>query len=109
MAMRIKKEDTVIAISGRNAGTGRTGKVLEVYPARDTALVEGLNFVKRHTRKTQENPQGDIVTREAPIGMCKLMLYCPQCKRGVRVARRPLAEGAGRGRECKRCGHGFDA
>lgn len=108
--MRIKKDDTVVAISGRDAGTGRTGKVLAVYPARDAALVEGVNFVKRHTRKTQEQPQGDIVTREAPIRLCKLMLYCPQCKRGVRIGRRPLAgEDKAHGRECKRCGHGFDA
>ncbi len=107
--MRIKKDDTVVAISGRNAGTGRTGKVLEVYPSRGTALVEGMNFVKRHTRKTQEQPQGDIVTREAPIRLCKLMPYCPQCKRGVRVGRRPLTGDDAQGRECKRCGHGFDA
>ncbi len=107
--MKIKKEDTVIAISGRNAGGGRSGKVLAVYPARATALVEGLNFIKRHTRKSQERPQGDIITREAPIRLCKLMLYCPQCKRGVKVARRPLAESNKNGRACKRCGHGFDA
>lgn len=105
--MRIKKEDTVVAISGRNAGTGRSGKVLAVYPARETALVEGLNFVKRHTRKTQEQPQGSIVTREAPIRLCKLMLYCPQCKRGVKTARQTGETGGGR--VCKRCGHGFDA
>lgn len=100
----------VVAISGRNRGAGQAGsKVLAVYPARGTALVEGLNFVKRHTRKTQEQPQGAIVTREAPIRLCKLMVYCPQCKRGVKVARRAAAAGAVRGRECKRCGHGFDA
>ncbi len=106
--MRIKKEDTVMAVSGRNAGGGRTGKVLAVYPARGTALVEGMNFVKRHTRKTQEQPQGAIATREAPMRLCKLMLYCPQCKRGVKIGRRVIAEGAGRGRACKRCGYGFD-
>ncbi len=70
--MKIKKGDTVKVLSG--ASRGKTGKILIVYPKKHRAIVEGLNFIKRHTRPSQNNPQGGIVEREAAINISNLML-----------------------------------
>ncbi|MHC4797621.1 MAG: 50S ribosomal protein L24 [Planctomycetota bacterium] len=70
--MKIKKGDTVKVISGNYRG--KTGKVLKVLSGRNRAIVEGINFVKRHTRPSQNNPQGGIVEREATIHISNLML-----------------------------------
>lgn len=70
MATRIKKGDTVQAISGEDKG--KSGKVLEVLFGGEKVLVEGLNFVKKHMRKTQENPQGGVFEKEAPIHISNL-------------------------------------
>lgn len=64
---RIKKGDVVKAIAGDDAASGKTGKVLQVLRETDRVLVEGLNMVKKHMRKTQDNPQGGIVEVEAPL------------------------------------------
>ena len=66
----IKKGDTVKVIAGDDKG--KTGKVLEVDPRSGRAFVEGINFVKKHMRKTQDNPQGGIAEREAPIAISNL-------------------------------------
>jgi large subunit ribosomal protein L24 len=70
-----KRGDVVYVISGDDKG--KTGKVLQVFPERGMALVEGINLVKKHLRKSQEHPKGAIITREAPIRLCKLKLYDP--------------------------------
>ncbi|MFC1467092.1 50S ribosomal protein L24 [Verrucomicrobiota bacterium] len=70
MKCHIKKGDTVVAIAGDDKG--KTGKVLQVIPGKGTAVVEGLNFVKKHMRATQENPQGGIVEKEAPMHVSNL-------------------------------------
>ncbi|MBA7620464.1 MAG: 50S ribosomal protein L24 [Calditrichaeota bacterium] len=70
--MKIKKGDTVKVISGNYRG--KTGKVLKVLPKRNRAIVEGINFVKRHTRPSQNIPKGGIIEREATIHISNLML-----------------------------------
>lgn len=70
MGARIKKGDMVQAITGEDKG--KTGKVLQVLADSDRALVEGLNFVKKHQRKTQDNPQGGVFEKEAPIHLSNL-------------------------------------
>ena len=62
MANKIKKGDEVVVISGDHKGS--KGKILEVIRAKDRVLIEGVNLVKKHERKTQDNPQGSIVERE---------------------------------------------
>jgi large subunit ribosomal protein L24 len=94
----------VVAVAGVSAG--KTGKVLQVLPRTDRAVVEGLNLVKKTLRKTQDNPQGGIVEKEAPVAGSNLMLYCPECKKGVRTNADP--DGERRVRKCKTCGHAFD-
>lgn len=66
----IKKGDTVTVITGEDKG--KSGKVLEVNPQTGRAFVEGLNFVKKHIQKSQDNPQGGIVDKEAPIAISNL-------------------------------------
>ena len=66
----IKKGDLVKAVCGDDKG--KTGKVLQVLPGTRRAVVEGLNFVKKHTRKTQDNPQGGVIEKEASIHMSNL-------------------------------------
>jgi large subunit ribosomal protein L24 len=63
--MKVIKNDTVLVVSGNSKG--KKGKVLKVFPKEERVIVEGVNFIKRHTRKSQKNPQGGIVEREAPI------------------------------------------
>ncbi len=70
MGACIKKGDMVQAITGDDKG--KTGKVLQVLSAGDRVLVEGLNFVKKHMRKTQDNPQGGVFEKEAPIHLSNL-------------------------------------
>ena len=101
---RIKKNDMVIA--GAGASAGKSGKVLQVLPAGGRAVVEGLNFVKKTMRKSQDNPQGGIVEKEGSIAVSNLMLYCPDCKKGVKIGR--TKEGGKSLRKCKGCGHSFD-
>ena len=66
----IKKGDTVVVIAGDEKG--KSGKVLQTLPATGRALVEGINFVKKHMRKTEDNPQGGVVEMEAPIAVSNL-------------------------------------
>jgi len=82
---RIKKGDEVIAISGVNAG--KTGKVLFVDCEQGRAIVEGINLKKKTVRRSQENPQGGIIDREAPMSLSNLMPYDPDAKKGVRISR----------------------
>lgn len=101
---RIKKNDTVIAVSGANAG--KSGKVLHVETVKGRILVEGVNMVKKTLRKSQDNPQGGIVEKESSVQASNLMLYCPDCKKGVRASRKK--DGDRSTRNCKLCGHSFD-
>lgn len=72
--MHVRRDDIVRAISGEDADGKKTGKVLWVYPKTGRVLVEGFNFVKKHLRKSQDNPNGGIVTREAPMAASKLVV-----------------------------------
>ena len=74
----IKRGDVVQALSGDDATKGKTGKVLRVLRKKGKAVVEGFNLVKRHMRKTQDNPEGGIVEKEAPIALSKLRVYSPE-------------------------------
>ena len=70
MVARIKKGDLVKVVTGDDKG--KTGKVLQVLPDSGRALVEGLNFAKKHMRKTQDNPKGGVLEKEASIHISNL-------------------------------------
>ncbi len=81
--MKIRKNDTVIVISGN--ARGKKGKVLKVFPERERIIVEGVNIIKRHTRPNQRNPQGGIVQREESIHVSNVMLLDPKTNEPTRV------------------------
>ena len=100
-ALAIKKNDNVIVVSGRDAG--KRGRVLRVAPAKGRLVVEGVNFVKRHTRPNpQRNIKGGIVEREAALDASNVQLVCPECGVRTRVGRRLLDDGR-RVRYCVKC------
>ena len=70
--LNIKTGDTVVAIAGSDKGT--EGKVLAVYPETEKVLVEGMKFIRKHTRPSETNPEGGIVEKEAPIHVSNLKL-----------------------------------
>lgn len=107
MRARIKKDDVVIATAGKERFGEKTGKVLKVFPGNKKVVVQGLNFVKRHTKPSQKHQKGGIVEKESPISISNLMPYCSHCKRGVRVGIKVLKDGS-KGRICKRCGESLD-
>ncbi len=80
---RIRKNDTVIVLSGKDKG--KTGKVLEVFPKKEAALVEKVNMLKHFERRSQQNPDGGVIPREAPIKLCKLSLVSAQTQKPVRI------------------------
>ena len=99
--LHIKTGDQVYVISGREKG--KRGKVIKILRDKDTALVEKLNIVKRHTRPTPKNPTGGIIEKEVGIHVSNLMLYCSKCNGPTRVGRKKLESGE-KVRYCKKCG-----
>ena len=79
--MHVRRGDVVRAISGEDAAGKKTGKVLKIYPKKGRALVEGFNFVKKHMRKSQDNPNGGIVTKEAPMAVSRLAVVTRAAKK----------------------------
>lgn len=99
--IHIRKGDTVIAIAGKDKG--KTGKALKVFPKENYLIVEGINYVKKHTRKTREEETGGIIQKEGLIHISNLMLFCKKCNRPTRVGKTVLKDGR-KERICKKCG-----
>lgn len=91
MGLRLKKNDTVQVITGDYKG--KTGRILKVIPEKRSAIVEGINIVKRHTKPSPKNQQGGIVTKEASIDISNLMLLCPKTGKPTRVGVNILESG----------------
>ncbi|HKJ81802.1 MAG TPA: 50S ribosomal protein L24 [Ignavibacteriaceae bacterium] len=81
--MKIRKNDNVMVIAGND--TGKTGKVLKVFPKENRLIIEGINLRKRHTKPSQNNPQGGILEKEAPINISNVMLLDPKSNEPTRV------------------------
>jgi large subunit ribosomal protein L24 len=97
----IRKNDTVLVVTGRDRG--KRGRVLRVVPAKNRVIVEGLNFIKRHTKPVpQRNIKGGIVEREAPLDASNVQLICPECGKRTRIGRR-LVDDKKRVRYCVKC------
>ena len=81
--MNIKKDDTVIVISGDDRG--KKGKVVQVSPEEGKIIVDGINFISRHVKPRKQGEQGGIVKAEGAMYACKVMHYCDKCDKGVRA------------------------
>lgn len=102
MLNRVKKNDQVLVLSGREKG--KRGRVINVDLTAARALVENVNFVKRHTKANpQKNIKGGILEREAPLALSVLMVVCKECKEPTRLGAKML-EGGRKVRACKKCG-----
>jgi large subunit ribosomal protein L24 len=102
---RIRKDDDVIAVRGSQRG--KRGKVLQVLTISERVLVEGVNLKKKCLRKSQDNPQGGIIDKEVSMAISNVMLYCEECKKGVKVASK--REDTKSVRKCRVCGHILDS
>ena len=98
--MKIRKNDTVLVIAGK--GRGKKGKVRFAYPRDERLLVEGINFIKRHSRARGAVKQAGIIEREAPIHVSNVMLICNKCNHPARIGFRFL-EGRKKVRVCRSC------
>jgi large subunit ribosomal protein L24 len=103
--MNIRKNDTVLVILGKDRG--KKGRVRIAYPKKERLLVEGINFVKKHSRAQGAARQAGIIEREAPIHVSNVMLVCAKCSRPTRVGSRVLGDGR-RVRFCRTCGEVVD-
>ena len=99
--MNVKKNDTVVVLSGKDKG--KQGKVLTVMPETKKVIVEKVNVVTRHTKPRQQGEEGGLIKKEAPIYACKVMRVCPKCKKPTRPASKVGKDGK-RVRVCKKCG-----
>jgi len=104
--MKLRRNDLVVVIAGNYRG--KRGRVLKVFPKKDRIIVEGVNFVKKHTKPSPKNPQGGIIEMEAPIHVSNVMVVCSKCNNPTRVGRKILEDGT-KVRVCKKCGEMLEA
>jgi large subunit ribosomal protein L24 len=99
--MRLRKNDTVEVLAGRDAG--KRGKVLSTIPSRNRVVVQGVAFIKRHTRPNpQKNIKGGVVEREGSIHASNVLLICGECGKRTRIGSRVLDDGR-KARVCRKC------
>ena len=99
--MNIKKNDTVIVLSGKDKGV--KGKVLVAMPRENKLVVEGVNVATVHQKARKQGEQGGIIRKETPIRADKVALYCSKCGKGVRIGWK--VEGETKVRIGRPCGH----
>jgi large subunit ribosomal protein L24 len=105
---KIKRNDTVIVLSGKDRG--KQGTVRQVIPKHDRLIVEGVNLMRKHQRPTQTAgvpTPGGIVVREAPLHASNVMVICKECNKPTRSGVRERPDGV-RVRVCKKCGADID-
>ncbi|MDR1894067.1 MAG: 50S ribosomal protein L24 [Spirochaetales bacterium] len=97
--MKLKKDDTVQVISGKDRG--KTGKVIRIDHDKSRVIIQGLNLVKKAKKPRNQNEKGGIIDIEAPLNVSKVMILCKKCgptRAGYRI------EGTGKIRICRKCG-----
>jgi large subunit ribosomal protein L24 len=104
--MHVRKDDSVIVISGDDADRGKVRRVLRALPEENKVVVEGVNRVYKHVKPSRRNPQGGRLSKEMPISAANVLVYCPSCRRGVRTGRRLLGDGT-KERYCRKCSSGL--
>jgi large subunit ribosomal protein L24 len=97
----IRRNDNVMVTTGKDRG--KKGRVLKVQPENHRVVVEGVNFVGRHTRPNpSKNVKGGIVKREAALDASNVQIICPECSSPTRIGRRILGDGR-KVRICRKC------
>ena len=99
--MNIRRDDTVIVLSGKDKG--KEGKVLAADPKNGKVVVEGVNVAKCHVKPRKQGEEGGIIKKETPIYVSKVMRVCPKCSKPTRAAHKVLENGT-KTRVCKKCG-----
>src|SRR5687768_15514433 len=99
--MHIKKDDMVEVISGDDKDV--RAKVLRIDRNAGKLVVEGVNRVYKHVRRSQRNPQGGRLSKEMPVQISNVLLVCTKCNRGVRTGSKFLPDGS-KVRFCRKCG-----
>jgi large subunit ribosomal protein L24 len=101
LATPIRKNDSVVVTTGKDRG--KRGRVLKVLPEKNRVVVEGVNFIKRHTKANpQRNVKGGVMEREAPLHASNVQLVCPECGKPTRLGRKILGDGR-KVRICRKC------
>ena len=103
--MRIRKNDAVMVITGKDRG--KKGKVRFAYPRDEKIIVEGVNFIKKHSRAKGQARQAGIIDLEAPLRVSNVMFLCDKCNHPSRIGFRKLEDGR-RVRICRACGEVID-
>jgi large subunit ribosomal protein L24 len=98
--MKIRKNDQVQVLAGEEKG--KTGKVLSVDPGKGRVLVEGVNLIWKHLRRSQQHPHGARIQKEAPLDASKVAVVCQACSKPTRVVIKRLEDGE-RTRLCRKC------
>jgi large subunit ribosomal protein L24 len=89
--LRIKRDDKVVVISGKDKG--KTGKVVKVFAQEKALIVENVNLIKKSVKKSDQYPQGGFIDIEKPIAISKVMLLDPKLNKGTRVKVNVLKDG----------------
>lgn len=102
--MKIKKNDKVLIITGKDQG--KTGKVMHAFPSDQQIIVEGLNLMKKHVRPKKQGETGQVIEFPAPIDVSNVKLICPKCQKATRVELK--RDGKVKKRVCKKCKKQFE-
>ena len=101
-----RKNDSVVVVAGKDRG--KKGRVLKVFPKQNRVVIEGVNFIKRHTRPNpRANIKGGIVEREASVHASNVQIVCPECGAPTRIGRQLLGDGR-KVRVCRKCDGAVD-
>jgi large subunit ribosomal protein L24 len=100
MGLGIRKEDTVLVMTGKEKG--KKGRVLSVMPLKSKLTIEKVNIIKRHMKPSRKYAQGGIIEKEAPIHISNVTLVCPKCSKPTRVGNLVMESGK-KVRVCKKC------
>ena len=103
--MKIKKDDNVLVVAGKDKG--KKGKVRFAYPMKNQVIIEGVNFIKKHSKARGVVKQAGIIDLEAPVHISNVMLVCDKCSKPSRIGYKKMYDGR-RVRFCRACNEVID-
>ena len=103
--LKIKKGDQVLIITGKDKD--KKGEIIEALPLRRKVIVKGINIAKKSIKKSKENQAGGYIEVEMPLDVSNVMLFCPKCNKGTKIAI-AVSDKDQKIRVCKKCQHKFE-